>query len=89
VRWLVAGVAVHVPVSRWHTRGLYSHRRRQVSELQDITGAGPFEIWVADAKSGAGKQIFRSKATAGGFAQFLRRATVLRNLFLLRADACR
>jgi dipeptidyl aminopeptidase/acylaminoacyl peptidase len=39
-------------------------------ELQDITGAWPFEIWVADAKSGAGKQIFRSNATAGGFAQF-------------------
>jgi dipeptidyl aminopeptidase/acylaminoacyl peptidase len=39
-------------------------------ELLDITGAWPFEIWVADARSGAGKQIFRSNATAGGFAQF-------------------
>lgn len=38
-------------------------------ELLDVTAAWPFEIWIADAKSGAGRQVFRSSDTAGGFAQ--------------------
>jgi dipeptidyl aminopeptidase/acylaminoacyl peptidase len=38
-------------------------------ETLDITGAWPFEIWVADAKTGSGKRVFRSNTTAGGYAQ--------------------
>ena len=39
-------------------------------ELLNITGAWPFEIWIADATSGAGKRVFRTNDIAGGFAQF-------------------
>lgn len=39
-------------------------------ETLDITDAWPFEIWTADARTGRGKRLFRSNATAGGFAQF-------------------
>jgi dipeptidyl aminopeptidase/acylaminoacyl peptidase len=39
-------------------------------ETLDITGAWPFEIWSADARTGQGARLFRSNATAGGFAQF-------------------
>ena len=38
-------------------------------ELLNVTEAWPFEIWTADAKSGVGRQVFRSSDTAGGFAQ--------------------
>ncbi|MBS0417019.1 MAG: S9 family peptidase [Proteobacteria bacterium] len=38
-------------------------------ELLNITGAWPFEIWVADAQTGAGHRVWRSGDTAGGFAQ--------------------
>jgi dipeptidyl aminopeptidase/acylaminoacyl peptidase len=38
-------------------------------ETLDITGAWPFEIWIADAITGSGKRVFRSNAQAGGFAQ--------------------
>jgi dipeptidyl aminopeptidase/acylaminoacyl peptidase len=38
-------------------------------ELLNITDAWPFEIWIADAQSGVGRQVFRSSDTAGGFAQ--------------------
>lgn len=38
-------------------------------ETLDITGAWPFEIWIADARTGAGKRLFRSNTTAGGYAQ--------------------
>ena len=35
----------------------------------DLLGAWPFEIWVADVRSGVGHAVFHSNATAGGFAQ--------------------
>ena len=38
-------------------------------ETLDITGAWPFEIWIADVTTGTGKRLFRSNDTAGGFAQ--------------------
>jgi N-acyl-D-amino-acid deacylase len=38
-------------------------------ELLDITGAWPFEIWIADAGDGTGHRVYRSGAAAGGFAQ--------------------
>ncbi len=34
-----------------------------------LLGAWPFEIWVADVRSGVGHAVFHSNATAGGFAQ--------------------
>jgi dipeptidyl aminopeptidase/acylaminoacyl peptidase len=42
---------------------------QRFGELLDMTGAWPFEIWVADAKSGVGYSVFRSTDSAGGFAQ--------------------
>ena len=41
----------------------------KINELQDITAAWPFELWIADASSGAGRKLFRSNDIAGGFAQ--------------------
>jgi N-acyl-D-amino-acid deacylase len=38
-------------------------------ESLDITGAWPFEIWIADADDGTGKRVYRSQDAAGGFAQ--------------------
>lgn len=39
-------------------------------ELFNFMGAWPFEIWIAEAKTGAGRRVFRSNDRAGGFAQF-------------------
>lgn len=38
-------------------------------ETLDITGAWPFEVWIADVTTGSGKRIYRSNVKAGGFAQ--------------------
>ncbi len=38
-------------------------------ELLDITGAWPFEIWIADAGDGTGQRVYRARSPAtGGFA---------------------
>jgi dipeptidyl aminopeptidase/acylaminoacyl peptidase len=42
---------------------------QRFGELLDMTGAWPFEIWVADARTGVGHTVFRSTDTGGGFAQ--------------------
>lgn len=39
-------------------------------QVFDLTAAQAFEIWVADAANGEGRRVFRSGATAGGYAQF-------------------
>lgn len=36
----------------------------------DVTGANPFEIWIADVDTGLAKKVFRSSDKAGGYAQF-------------------
>lgn len=36
----------------------------------DLTAVQAFEIWIADAASGEGRRVFRSGASAGGYAQF-------------------
>ncbi|WP_075575173.1 S9 family peptidase [Lysobacter antibioticus] len=39
-------------------------------ETFDLTGAHPFEIWVAEVATGQAKRVFRSSDSAGGYAQF-------------------
>lgn len=39
-------------------------------ELTNLTGGNPFSIWVADATTGVGRQIWKSPADDGGFAQY-------------------
>ncbi|HVS03890.1 MAG TPA: prolyl oligopeptidase family serine peptidase [Thermoanaerobaculia bacterium] len=43
---------------------------RRQGELLDLTGANPFAVWVADPASGEGREVWRSPADAGGFAQY-------------------
>jgi dipeptidyl aminopeptidase/acylaminoacyl peptidase len=39
-------------------------------ELRNLTGGNPFAIWVADARTGEAKEIWRSPGDDGGFAQY-------------------
>lgn len=41
----------------------------KMGELSDLTGGVKFSIWVADAQSGIAKQLWKSPADDGGFAQ--------------------
>ncbi|HRG07568.1 MAG TPA: DPP IV N-terminal domain-containing protein, partial [Cyclobacteriaceae bacterium] len=41
----------------------------KMGELSNLTGGVKFSVWVADAQSGIAKQIWKSPADDGGFAQ--------------------
>jgi dipeptidyl aminopeptidase/acylaminoacyl peptidase len=43
---------------------------RRTGELFDLTGATRFSLWVADAATGEGAELWASPPDAGGFAQY-------------------
>ena len=73
VIWMSPGVD-HDGASSWSPDGreLAFVRMAGYREFQslNLTGAEPFELWVAAAATGKGRRVFRSAPRAGGFAQF-------------------
>lgn len=39
-------------------------------QLRNLTGGNPFAVWIADAATGKAREIWRSPADDGGFAQY-------------------
>lgn len=73
ISWIVAGVdRDQFPV--WSPDGKQVAFERvpggRHGELENIQGGQPFAIWVADAITGLGREIWHSPADDGGFAQY-------------------
>lgn len=73
LRWIAPGVDRDGPAV-WSPEGdriaFVRTPGRMRDELFNVMGGTPFSVWVADAETGEGRELWRSPADDGGFAQY-------------------